>query len=260
MKIAVLGGMGYLGYHVTKYFNATSLSRRTGFDITNSEQCQELKDYDVIIHVAALVDKSEKQPNEVFRINAQGTLNMVKALGVGQTLISTSTRDIYVGQGAYAISKLISDKYINYYADYNGFRAGIFRLSTTYAPPTNGSNFVNLFIKSIQEGTRISLLMGGRQKRCFLYVDDLSRAFEKFIDSKRTHEIYDIGGGENNSTTILGLVRTIEDVVGQKAEINFSKEDVRGTIHYISDLSRISDELGWQPKVSIKEGIKRIIQ
>lgn len=196
MKIAVLGGMGYLGYHVTEYFNATSFSRRTGFNITNQKQCQELQKYDVIIHMAALVDKSEKQPAEVFRVNAQGTLNVVQTLKAGQTLIFTSTKDIYAGQDAYATSKLIAEKYVNYYADYSGFKAAVFRLSTTYALPTNGSSFVNLFVKSIQEGTRISLLMEGKQKRCFLYVDDLSRAFEKFIDSGRIHEIYDIGGGK----------------------------------------------------------------
>lgn len=259
MKIAVLGGTGYLGHHVTKYFNATSLSKRTGFDITKPEQCQKLRDYDVIIHMAALVDKSENQPDEVFKVNSQGTLNIVQALKAGQILIFTSTKDIYAGQDAYSVSKLISDRYVNYYADYSGFKAGIFRLSTTYAPPTNGSNFVNLFIKSIQESTRISLLMEGKQKRCFLYVDDLSRAFEKFIDSGRNHEIYDIGGGEDNSTTILGLIRIIEDVVGKKAKINFSKENVKGTVHYIAHLSRISDELRWQPKISIEAGIKKLM-
>lgn len=258
MKIAVTGGEGYLGYHVIKYFKAVSFSRRTGFDITNKEQCQKLRDYDVIIHMAALVDKSEEQPDEVFRINAQGTLNVVQALEAGQMLISTSTRDVYTGQGAYAISKLISDKYVNYYANYSGFKAGIFRLSTTYAPPTKGSSFVNLFVKSIQEGTKISLLMEGKQKRCFLYVDDLSRAFEKFIDSGRSREIYDIGGGEDNSTTILGLIRIIEDIVGKKAKIDFSKREVSGGMDYIAQLSRISDELSWQPKISIEAGIKEI--
>ncbi|MBA7673751.1 dTDP-glucose 4,6-dehydratase [subsurface metagenome] len=260
MRIAVTGGGGYLGYHVTKYFKAIPFSRRTGFDITNKEQCQKLRDYDVIIHMATLVDKSEEQPDEVFRINAQGTLNVVQALEAGQMLISTSTRDVYTGQGAYAISKLISDKYVNYYANYTGFKAGIFRLSTTYAPPTKGSSFVNLFVKLIQEGTKISLLMEGKQKRCFLYVDDLSRAFEKFIDSGRIHEIYDIGGGENNSTTILGLVRIIEDIVGKKAEISFSGEKVKGIVHYIAHLSRISDELNWQPKISIEEGIRKLME
>jgi len=260
MRIAVTGGGGYLGYHVTKYFNATPLSRRMGFDITDKEQCQQLRDYDVVIHMATSVDKSEKQPDEVFRVNVQGTLNVAQTLRAGQTLIHASTRDIYAAEGAYAISKLISDKYVIYYAKHNGFKAGIFRLSTTYAPPTNGSTFVNLFVKSIQEGTRISLLMEGKQKRCFLYVNDLSRAFEKFIDSERVHEIYDIGGGARNSTTLLGLVKIIEDVVGKKAEVSLSKEKVKGTVHYVAFLHRISGELGWEPKVSIKAGIRKIME
>lgn len=258
MRIAVLGGLGYLGYHVTKYFNATPLSRRTGFDMTNQENCRRLKDYDVVIHMAALVDKSENNPDEVFRINSLGALNVAQALGTGQILIVTSTRDIYTETNAYGVSRFVSDTFINYYALYSGFKVGIFRLSTTYAPPTNGSNFINSFIKSIQEGTEISLFMQGRQKRCFLYVDDLSEAFEKFIDSGKTREIYDIGGGNDNSTTILGLVGIIEGIVGKKAKIDFSKRSVDWTVHYISQLGRVSNELDWYPKTSIEAGIRKI--
>lgn len=257
-KIAVLGGTGYLGYYVSKFFDAEPLSRRTGFDITDQEQCYQLQNYDVVIHMAALIDKSEGQPNEVFRVNAQGTLSVVRTLKKGHILIFTSTKEVYDLGDAYALSKVTAEKYINYYAKHNGFRAGIFRLSTTYAPPTNGSNFVNFFLKSIQEGTEISLLMEGKQRRDFLYVDDLSRAFERFIDLEASG-VYDIGGGGDKSTTILGLIKIIENVVGKKANLSFSNEPVRGQIHYVTDLSRISKELDWQPKVSIAEGIKKIV-
>ena len=140
------------------------------------------------------------------------------------------------------------------------FRAGIFRLSTTYAPPTNGSSFVNHFVKCVQEGKEITLLMGGDQKRDPLDVDDLSLAFEKFIGKKEVSGVFDIGGGECTSTTMFWLVGLIEQAVGKAAKIKFSKEKPRGQIHYVTDIERISKELSWLPTFSLPDGIRRIIQ
>ncbi len=258
LKIAVLGGEGYLGHHVSGFFGAKALSRRNGFDIVDPDKCRTLKDYDVIIHMAAMVDKSEKQPKEVFSVNAQGTLNVLEAMRKDQILIFTSTKEVYEADDAYGLSKKIAEEYIQYYAKHTGFRAGIFRLSTTYAPPVNGGSFVNFFVKAVQQGIELSLLMKGTQKRDFLYVDDLSRAFEKFITSDK-NGVYDIGGGREISTTILGLINIIEDIVGKKANISYSDDPVKGQAHYVTDLTRISKDLDWKPIVALKEGIKKII-
>jgi len=260
MKVAVTGGKGYLGYHVAEAFQAQALSRTTGFDVTDRKQCQQLRDYDVVIHMAALVDKSEKQPYEVFKTNVQGTLNIAQALRKGQALIFTSTKDVYTETDAYAQSKILAENYVEYYAKYNGFRTGIFRLSTTYAPSVGGSGFMNLFVESVQEEAELSLLMKGKQRRDFLYVDDFSRAVKKFLLSSVDSRMYDIGGGKENSKTILGLVRIIERVTNKKAKIRFSDEEVRGQIHYVTDLSRVAKELNWRPEVSLEEGIRKLAQ
>ena len=261
MKIAVLGGNGYLGSHVTKYFNATPLSRRTGFDITKPKDCEQLKDYDVVIHMAALVDKSDEARKEVHRVNTYGTFNVIEELGKGQTLIFASTKDTYTENTHYATSKAVSEVCIQHYSNQLKFRHGIFRLSTTYAPPTNGSNFVNHFVKCIQEGKKISLVAEGKQTRDFLYVTDLCRAFEQFIDKKDVaSDIWNIGGGKYHSTTILGLVKIIEYVVGKKAKISYSKEKPTGQIDYVTNLDRILLELHWLPSTCLPEGIRRIIE
>jgi len=259
MNIAVLGGNGYLGHHVTKYFNATPLSRRTGFDITKSKDCEQLKDYDVVIHMATLVDKSEKKSRELFKVNGYGTLNVIKALGTDQTLIFASTKDVDTELTSYAISKEFAELCVSFYAYKQNVRAGIFRLSTTYAPPTHGSNFVNHFVKCIQEGKKITLLMGGEQKRDFLYIKDLSSAFDLFIHNEEASGVFNIGGGECISTTIYGLVKIIEEAVGKKAKICYSDGPVKGQIHYVSDLELITYTLDWQPTITLEEGIRRIL-
>lgn len=259
MRIAVLGGNGYLGSHVSNYFNATPLSRNTGFDITDSSLVKKLKDFDVIINMAALVDKSEKNPERVFKTNSDGTRNIAKVLKQGQTLILVSSKEVYTPNDSYSYSKRIAEEYANYYSRLLNFRLGIFRLSTTYAPPSSGERFVNHFIRSIQEGKELSLLMKGEQIRDFLYVDDFSRALSLFIDSNIQRGIYDIGGGKENSITILNLVKIIGKAIGKSPIIKFSEQPIKGQINYITDLTKINKDLGWKPKIGIEEGIKILL-
>jgi nucleoside-diphosphate-sugar epimerase len=258
-KIVVIGGDGYLGHYVTKYLKGDALSRRTRFDVTDRGCIEQLGEYDIIIHMAALVDKSGKNDAEVFRVNAEGTRNIVESLNENQTLIFASTKEVYTPIDPYGKSKLQAEELIKEYSEKIGFRSGIFRLSTTYAPPTNGSTFVNFFVKAVKEGLPLLLLERGLQKRDFLYVEDLSRAFEKFIYSRARNGVYDIGGGENNSLRIIDLVHSIEGIVKREASIKFSDEKVHGQRDYITNLDKIEKELGWKPVVGINEGLKFII-
>jgi len=261
MKIAVIGGNGYLGSHVTKYFEAEALSRRSfePFDVTSQEHCERLKDYDVIIHMGALVDKSDECPASVFRVNADGTRNVAQALRKGQVLIFTSTKEVYTPNDAYAYSKRIAEGYVQFYGKHKGFRYGIFQLSTTYALPCGGSSWVNYFVDCVKNGKEISLVGEGKQVRDFLYVDDLSIAFNLFINSY--HEgIYRIGGGPENSSSIIGLVRKIEKVLDKKAVITFSDAPVTGQREYITHMTNTMMTLDWSPTFSLEEGLKLICQ
>lgn len=258
MKVAVTGGNGYLGKYVADYFQAEKLSRRTGFDVTQKNIEDRLKDYKVIIHMAALVDKSEKNPEEVFRVNVEGTKNIASALKPGQILIVLSTKEIYTSSDAYSYSKRIAEEYANYFSKKIGFRCGIFRLATIYAPPTNGATFVNYFVDAIKNKKELQLLMKGGQIRDFLYVDDLSRAFEKFIKSGIQNATYDIGGGKENATTLEGFVRLIGDILQIEPIIAYSDKPIIGQAHYVTNLDKIKKELGWSPSVTIEEGIKKI--
>lgn len=260
MKIAVLGGNGYLGHHVTKYFNATPLSRRTGFDITKPRDCEQLKDYDVVIHMAAHIDKDEKEWDKTFDVNVGGTINVLKALRKKQVFIFTSTKDVLTEYTGYAWSKTCGEVCIPHFARKKGLRTGVFRLSTTYAPHPTGGNFVNYIVDSIKVGKEITLLHRGKQTRDFLYVDDLSRAFENFIIKQETNGVWNIGGGMYKATTMLGLVTIIECVLGKNAKIKFSGKKPGGQLHYVTDLDKIFKELHWIPTVSLPEGIERIIQ
>lgn len=261
-KVAVLGGNGYLGTQVADYFKADKLSRSTGFDITNLEDVSRLEKYDVIIHLAAKVDKSGKEDSEVMRVNIEGSRNVAEILGPEQVLVFASSKEIYTPeelQDSYGRSKRIAEEEIQKLKKEKGFRLGIFRMATTYADSDRGS-FVNYFVDSVQNERELNLKLKGKQVRDFLYVSDLSRAFEKFIESNIENETWDIGGGKDNAYSFLEFLEIAGKVTGKKPLIKFSDEIVpKNQIKHITNLEKIAKDLDWKPEIGLRAGIEKLI-
>src|SRR5712691_8781599 len=100
MKILVTGGSGYLGTHVRRFFNADDFSRRSGHDILESDDVKLVENYDVVIHLAAYLDKDLQAAALCFRTNAEGAANVVKQLRPGAIFIYASTKDVMVRTAA----------------------------------------------------------------------------------------------------------------------------------------------------------------
>lgn len=278
-KILVTGGSGYLGTHVRKYFNADDFSRRSGFDITCNENLNLIANYDVIIHMAASVDKRPEAANKNFAVNVGGTIKLLEKLSANQTFIYCSTKDVYgnnidqynevpetcstdyVGQSSYEWSKLIAEKYLEYYCSKARARYGIFRLSTVYGQATEGNpgGFVSFFANAVASGQLLRLKMKGEQIRDFLHVEDLARAFELFISSNKAQAIYNIGGGANNSTTLYQFAQILGKLANKPPNLELSDDSVQEQVHYVTDISKLASELNWQPKLDLKTGLRTLL-
>jgi CDP-paratose 2-epimerase len=279
MKIIVTGGSGYLGTHIRRRLKADSLSRRDGGDILKPGTLGGLPEYDAVVHLAAHLDKSPGAADRCFAVNALGTLNVLKKLRDNQIFIFASTKDVYgahslrrrtvdetcptayTGQGAYEWSKLIAEKYVEYYGRSRNLRAVILRLSTTYAPLTdrNGGSFVNAFARAIVLGTPIHLKARGRQVRDLLHVVDLADAIRLCLHSGISGEIFNVGGGPGNVTTLSELVDTLSALIGKKPVLHISPEKETGQMRFISDIGKISRALGWAPRINLRKGLKTIL-
>jgi nucleoside-diphosphate-sugar epimerase len=280
MKILVTGGSGFLGTHVRKFFEADDFSRRSNRDILNLQDVSIVEDYDVVIHLAAYLDKSPENSEECFLTNVEGTVNLLRAMKKDSVFVFASTKDVYgvyadnfeevpercltdyCGQSPLEWSKLIAERYIEYYGHQNSFRTCIFRLSTVYAPLSEGNepNFVTHYLNAVNLGETLILPEKGQPKRDFLHVDDFARACRAFIDSDVTHGIYNLGGGYENAITLLELVNKIERIVGATAVIDESvKIPTPIPYNYISDISKIEYELKWKPTINIDEGLKSLL-
>ena len=203
MKVLVTGGSGYLGTYVRQFFSADDFSRRSGFDVRDEEVVKTVADYDAVIHLAAHFDKSPDGALECFRTNADGTANVIRNMKPGSAFVYASTKDVYgthasdieyvsentstdyCGQTAFEWSKLIGERYVEYYSRANNVRACIFRLSTIFARPSEGNEpgVITHYVESIKNRVPIRLPEGFDPVRDILYVDDFSRACQTFINS-----------------------------------------------------------------------------
>lgn len=278
-KIVVTGGSGYLGTHVRDYFDAADFSRRAGIDICNDADARAVEDYDVIIHMAALVDKRPEAATRALSVNVGGTIKLLENLRSHQTFIFCSTKDVYgnhvdnyqqvaescstdyCGQGAYEWSKLIAEKYVEYYGARAQARIAIFRLATVYAPATPGNNggFVSYFARAIKAGELLRLKMRGEQRRDLLHARDLAGAFERFIESEHRYGLYNIGGGAENTVTMRGLAEMLAELAGSRAQLELSDDEVREQVHFVTDIGKIARELGWQPQLSLAAGLATLL-
>ncbi|MDQ2976584.1 MAG: NAD-dependent epimerase/dehydratase family protein [Acidobacteriota bacterium] len=280
MKILVTGGSGYLGTHVRRFFNADDFSRRSGHDILSSNDVKHVADYDAVIHLAARLEKDPAGAELCFRTNAEGTANVIRNIQRNATFIYASTKDVYGphsgsydevpescptnydGQTALEWSKLIGERYVEYYARQHNLRACIFRMSAIYARPSEGneSGFVTHYVESVKRGKVIRLPLSGQPVRDILHVDDFSRACQAFIGSPQRFGLYNLGGGKDNSACLREIIDTIARQI--ELEPKVVNDDLLPDpvpINYVSDLSRIRSQLDWQPQIGIEEGLRSLL-
>ncbi len=280
MKILVTGGSGYLGTHVRRFFEADDFSRRAHRDVLDSYDAALVADYDVVIHLAAHLDKDPEAADECFRVNAEGTAKILRHMSPNSVFIYASTKDVYGAhaddyedvpetcptsyrdQSALEWSKLIGERYVDYYAHERDFRSCIFRLSAVYARPSEGNDngFVTHYVESVKRGWPLRLPAEGRPVRDILHVDDFSRACRAFIDSSVAHGLYNLGGGRGNALSLREIVETVGRMIQVEPQFEEQQDANAPTpFNYTSDLTRVHAEIGWQPQTRVEDGLRSLL-
>ena len=280
MRVLVTGGSGYLGTHVRRFFDAEDLSRRSHLDVLSPLDAARAGFYEVVIHLAAHLSKDPADAENCFRTNVEGTVNLLREMQPNSVFIFASTKDVYgshaddfnevpetcsteyKNQSALEWSKLIAERYVEYYAAQRGFRSCILRLSTIYARPSEGNEngFVTHYVEAVKRGWPLRLPLEGKPVRDILHVDDFSRACRAFIDSSVTRGLYNLGGGRQNALSLREMVDKVAEII--QCNPVFDESIVLPTpvpLNYVTDLTHIREDLDWRPQIGIEEGLKSLI-
>jgi len=163
----------------------------------------------------------------------------------------------------YGCSKGAADQYVIDYARTYGLQAVVFRMSCIYGPHQYGTEdqgWVAHFAIRAIENKPISIYGDGKQVRDVLFVEDLVDAF--LLAQKHMPEIsgqaFNIGGGPENTTSLLELLQTIGEFQGHKIPLNFDNWRPGDQHYYVSDIRKFRKATGWYPKHSVQEGVSKL--
>ncbi len=271
------GNLGNLkGLESTNSFEFVKGDIRDEVLINNLLKAGEIS---AIVHFAAEshVDRSIVDPLSFVRTNVEGTQVLLHAARMNklEKFIHISTDEVYGSLGptgsfvettpldpssAYSASKAASDLLALAAYRTHGQHVCVTRCTNNYGPYQFPEKLIPLFINNALNDKPLPLYGNGKNIRSWLYVDDHSDAILRVLENGRAGEVYNIGGSssaeiENKDVTVkilkeLGkpstLIRHVEDRLGH---------DLR----YSVDYTKIKQELGWEPKVSFDDGIKKTI-
>ena len=165
----------------------------------------------------------------------------------------------------YGCSKFLGDVYVQDYAERNKIKAGIFRMSCIYGTRQFGvedQGWVAWFTIATILGKPITIYGNGKQVRDVLYISDLINAFDIFIKKGNSlkSQVFNIGGGHNNTLSLVELIEILERETGKRSKIKFDEWRPSDQKVYISDTSKIEKTLNWEVKVSPEEGVMKLIE
>jgi len=161
----------------------------------------------------------------------------------------------------YGCSKYAGDLYVRDFHDIFGLKTVTLRMSCVYGLHQYGNEdqgWVAHFIISSVLNKPLVIYGDGKQVRDVLFIGDLVRVFELVVDnmSKTKGKIYNIGGGPENTISLLELLSMLKNT-GLKPKYSFENWRPADQKVYISDI-RNANEFGWTPQVSPKEGVKKL--
>jgi UDP-glucuronate 4-epimerase len=267
-----------------KEFRRRELQRSGGFvfhkgDIEDLEVLEPLfreNSFKGVVNLAARagVRYSLVDPFVYVRTNVLGTTNLLELCRRygAEKFVLASTSSLYAGQpmpfredlpvnepiSAYAASKKGAEAMAYAYRHLYGLDVTVLRYFTVYGPAGRPDMSYFRFISWIDRGVPIELFGDGSQKRDFTYVDDIAEGTARAFEAKTGYEIINLGG--NRPFELNYLVELAERYLGRRAERrlrDFHRADMMATW---ADITKARELLGWEPRTSLEDGMKKTVQ
>ncbi|MCG8925120.1 dTDP-glucose 4,6-dehydratase [Lentzea sp. CC55] len=276
-EVVVLDKLTYAG-------SETNLAPVAGkFEFVRGDICdaavvaEQMRGTDVVVHFAAEshVDRSITGSADFVLTNVLGTQTLLQGAldaGVGR-FVHVSTDEVYgsIEEGSwtethvlepnspYSASKASSDLLARAFHRTHGLPVSITRCSNNYGPYQFPEKVIPLFVTNLIDGEKVPLYGDGLNVRDWLHVDDHCRGIQLVAEGGRPGEIYNIGGGTeltNRELTERLLAATGRDWSAVEPVQDRLGHDRR----YSVDISKISSELGYAPRVDFTAGLADTVE
>lgn len=164
----------------------------------------------------------------------------------------------------YGCSKGCADQYVRDYSRIYGLKTVVFRQSCIYGPGQTGhedQGWLSWFCQKTLKKEKITFYGDGKQVRDVLYIDDLLDLYDLAYERRDefSGQIFNIGGGPDNTLSLRELVSELEKLSGGKVEVNYSDWRPGDQKVYISNISKAVN-YGWKPKIHPTEGIRLLYE
>jgi UDP-glucuronate 4-epimerase len=247
-------------------------------DISLKKEVEQLNSgkFDAVINLAARagVRASVENPWLFYETNVMGTLNLLELsrhMGTKKFLLA-STSSIYGANPPYptpesassseplqpyAASKKAAEVLAHAYHSLHGLDVSVVRYFTVYGPAGRPDLAMFRFCQWIHEGKPVRVNGNGEQSRGFTYLDDIARGTILAL-KPLGYEIINLGGHE--VITINGLIKLLEELTGNKAEVQYGPPNLADMYSNWADVSKAGRLLAWEPAVGLREGVKKLVE
>lgn len=294
--VLVTGGAGFIGSHLVDSLVSDNCVRvidnfSTGSqnninpeaevieaDLRNEDAtANALENVDLVFHQAAQVSvtRSIERPEESFSNNLAATLNILEqARNKDFRVVLASSCAIYGDpketpisesdkkdpQSPYGLEKLTVDRYARLYHEIYNTETVALRYFNVYGPRQSGGDYsgvISIFKQQAENDQSLTVEGDGKQTRDFVHVDDVVRANLLAAETDHVGAAYNVGTG--STVTIHKLAEQIKNISGSNSDIRHVEQREGDIRQSQADIERIQDQLGFEPTISLTEGLRSLI-
>ncbi|MFH1761390.1 MAG: NAD-dependent epimerase/dehydratase family protein [bacterium] len=296
MKVFITGGAGFIGSNIAEELQKNNEvtvfdNLRTGFghnleglnvnfikgDICDLEAVRgATRNIDTIFHLAAFISVPESmaKEEETVRINAIGSLNVLKAARENKVrnIVLSSSAAVYGDspvspkredmipepKSPYAVTKLDGEFYFKMYREEYGINAVCLRYFNVFGPRQDPKSqyaaAIPIFVGKALKNEDLIIYGDGEQTRDFVYVKDVVKA--NLLAAQKGGTIYNVAGG--NTITVNELAEKIIKITNSKSRIVYVPDRPGDIKHSHADISRIR-KIGFEPGTDLSAGLEKTI-
>jgi UDP-glucose 4-epimerase len=292
VRAIVTGGAGFIGSHVVEallargdevtvvddFSNGKRENVPDGVPIVEEDIRQGLREIfadtrpEVCFHLAAQVDVRVSVDRPVYDadVNVLGTIEVLEAARtVEAQVVFSSTGGAIYGEcdgpapetaerrplAPYGVSKLAGEEYLAAFNRLYGTRHVALRYGNVYGPrqdPHGEAGVIAIFLGKLAEGEAPRIFGDGSQTRDYVYAGDVARATLAAAD--QDGGVFNVGTGQE--TSVVELYEACRRVAGSELDAEPAPARLGELQRSVLDVSRAERELGWQPEVSLEEGLR----